>query len=58
MERLSFEVRFKAFLSRHLYEAFFDCEYVGPVWTGDLLFDLRVIEVMPVLYPEQIKESV
>ena len=42
---------------RHVYESFFNCDYDGPVWTGFMRFDLKVIKAMPVLYPEQVRES-
>jgi len=43
-----------SFVSRHVYESYFNCVYDGPTWTGNLSRDLKIIAAMPVLYPEQL----
>ena len=43
-----------SFVSRHVYEFYFNCDYDGPTWTYNLSLDLKIIAAMPVLYPEQL----
>jgi hypothetical protein len=45
-----------SFVARHVYEFYFNCDYDGPTWTGNLSRDLKIIAAMPVLYPEQLKD--
>jgi hypothetical protein len=46
-----------SFVARHVYEFYFNCDYDGPTWTNNLSLDLRIIAAMPVLYPEQLKDT-
>ena len=46
-----------SFLTRNLYEFYFNCDYYGPEWTGVMRFDLKMIKKMPVLYPEQVRRK-
>lgn len=57
MAKLSRNEKIQSFAWLHVYLTYFDCEYDGIItWTGNLSFDLKVIEVLPVLYPEQVRE--